>query len=78
MVIVPAPCAQHRNVVDAPVLVEALVFGGEDRLAHDVGDILDLHDRPPLLPEFPQKLSFRGQDSQGDLGLIVGQGLKRG
>ncbi len=55
--------AQHGYVVHTAMLVEALVLGGEDRLAHDVGHILDLNQRPPLLAELAQKLSFRGDDS---------------
>ena len=58
------------------MLVEPLVLGRQDRPAHDFGDFLDLYDRSPLFAEFPEQLPLGGEDSQRDLWLVVGQGLK--
>ena len=69
---------KHGNVINAPMLVEPLVLGRQDRPAHDFGDFLDLYDRPALLAKLPEQLALGGQDSERDLRLVVGQGLQRG
>ncbi len=52
IVIVPAPCwvpdvdvgqrrAQHAQIVHAAVLIEPLVFGGQNGVFHDIRDFAD-------------------------------------
>jgi len=68
--------AQHGKIVDAAMLIEPFVLGGQNGLFHDIRDILDLHHRPPLLAEFPQELALGGNHPERDFRLIVGQGLE--
>ena len=69
--------AQHADVVDAPVLVEALVLGGEHRVLHDLGDLRDPDDRAALLAELADQHAVGGVDAQRDLGPVVGQRVDR-
>ena len=89
IVIVPAPCwvpdvdvgqrgAQHAQIVDAAVLIEALVLGGEDRVLHDIRDFADRDDGAPLLAEFAEQDAVGGEDAQRDLRLVVGEGVEGG
>ena len=88
IVIVPAPCwvpvdevrrggPQDAQVIDAAVRVEPLVLGGQDGLLHDIRDVADAYDGPPLLAEFAQEVALGGNDPQGNLGLVVGQAFER-
>ena len=52
------------------------LLGSEDGLAHYLGHIGDLDQGSPLLAELPQEISLSRHDSQGDLRLVVGQGLQ--
>jgi hypothetical protein len=60
------------------MLVEALVFRGENRLRHDGGNILDQHEVASFLAELADQVAVAGVDAQRDLRLIVGQYLDRG
>ena len=59
------------------MLVEALVLGRQDGLAHDLRDVLDPDKGPALLAKFAQQIALRRENPERDLGLIVGQRLKR-
>ncbi len=59
------------------MLVETLVFSGQNGVFHDIRDFPDGHDRPPFLPEFAQELALGRDDPQGDFRLVVGQRLER-
>ena len=88
MVMVLAPCAAALrrlaaggpritpDVVDAAVLVEALVLGGEDRGLHDLRDVLDLHHGALFLAELADQLAFGAVDPQRDLRAVVGEDLE--
>ena len=69
--------AQDTEVVDAPVRIETLIFGGQNGLFHHIGHFGDSHDRAALLPEFTQEIAFGRDDPKGDLGLVVGQAFER-
>jgi hypothetical protein len=69
--------AQHAQIVHAAVRIETLVFGGQNGLFHDIRDIADGDDRAPLLAEFAEQIAFRRDDTERNLGLIVGQRLER-
>ena len=43
--------ASRAVPVDAGVLVEALVLGGDERVPHDLGDLVDLYEGAPLEAE---------------------------
>jgi len=45
--------AQHSDVIDARVLIEALVLGREDGVLERVGDFLDRYHRAAFLPNSP-------------------------
>ena len=69
--------ARHADVVDAAVVVEALVLGGEDRVDHRLGDVLDRDERAPLLAEFADQRAFGAVDPQRDLRLVVSEHFQR-
>jgi hypothetical protein len=58
------------------MLEEALVLGRDDGIDQRRRHVLDVHQHPPLLPEFPDELPLDGVDPQGDLRLVVGQGVQ--
>ena len=68
---------EHRQIVDAAMLVEALVLGGQNGLFHDIRDFGDRDDRPALLAEFAQELPFGRNHPQRDFRLVFGQRLER-
>ena len=45
--------AHHADVIDAAVLVEALVLGDHHRLFHQLRHFMDAGKRTTLLAEFP-------------------------
>ena len=65
------------DVVDAAVLVEALVLGGEDRRFSTCGHVVDPDHRAALLAELADQLAVGGVDPQRDLRLVVGQRFER-
>ena len=69
--------AQHSYIIDARVLIEALVLGGKDGVLERVGDFLDRHHRATLLAELADQHALRGVNPQGNLGLVLGQRLQR-
>jgi hypothetical protein len=70
--------AHHPHVVDAAMLVEPIVLGGEDRGLHDLRHVLDLDYGALLLAELADQLALRAVDPHRDLGAIVGQDLEAG
>ena len=65
--------AQRRRVIHAAMLVEALVFCREDRLAHLLRDIFDLDEGAPLFAEFADQHAFGAIYAQRHLGLVIGE-----
>ena len=47
--------AQHAHVVDAAVLVEAGVLGGQHRVLHHLRDLRDRQEVAPLLAELAEQ-----------------------
>ena len=70
--------ARHADVVDAAVLIEALVLRRQDGVDHGLGHILDPHHRPALLAELADQLAVGAVDAQRDLRLVVGEHFQRG
>jgi hypothetical protein len=66
----------HADVVHAPVLVEAVILGGEDRRLHDLRDVLDPTTAALLLAELADQLVFGAVDPQRDLRPVIGQDLQ--
>ena len=66
------------EVIYPAMLVEAVVLGREDGLLHQVGNGIDLHERPSLLAEFPDKLAVSTVDTQRHLRPVIGQHLEGG
>ena len=60
------------------MLVETLVFGGQDRLFHDLRNFVDGDDGTPLLAEFADQHPIRGVYAQRHFGPIVGKHIERG
>ena len=58
------------------MLIETLVFCGQNGLFHDIRDLPDGDDGAPFLPEFPQEIAFCRDDAEGYFGLVVGQDLQ--
>ena len=84
IVIVPAPCwvplvrlaiaaRTTRQIVDAAMLVEALVLGRQNGLFHDIRDFRDRDDRAALLAELAQQLPVGRNHPQRDFRLVFGQ-----
>jgi hypothetical protein len=69
--------AQDALRIDAAVLIEALVLGGQDRLLHDRRNVLDADHRAPLLAELAEQVAIGRIDAQRHLRPIVGQDLQR-
>jgi len=69
--------AHHAEIVDAGVLVEALVLGREDGRLELGGNVGDRYHRPPLLAELADQHALGGVDPQRDLGLILRKRLER-
>jgi hypothetical protein len=68
----------HAREVDAPVLVEPVVLGGQDRRLHHPRHVLDLHDRPLFLAELADEVAFRAVDAQRHLRAVVGERFQAG
>ncbi|NJN39928.1 MAG: hypothetical protein HC807_02345, partial [Gammaproteobacteria bacterium] len=71
-------CSYDADIIDALMAVEPFVFGGEDGLLHDLGNRVDLHDRPALLAELADERAVGRVDPQRDLGLVGGEHLDGG
>ena len=65
--------AQHPDVVDAGVLVKALVLGGDDGVLEERRHIRDGDHRPAFFAEFADQRSFGRIDPQRDLRLVGGE-----
>jgi hypothetical protein len=59
------------------VRIEALVLRGEDRLLHDVGDVVDVDYSSPFLAKFAQQVAVGRNDPQRDLRPVIGEGFER-
>ena len=59
------------------MLVESLVLGGEDRIAHRFRHGIDLDHRAPFLAEFADQQALAAVDAQRHLGLVIGENLER-
>jgi hypothetical protein len=70
--------SHHAHVVDAAVLVEAIVLRGQDRRLHHLRHFLDLHDGALLLAELADQVALRGIDAQRDLRTVIGEHLEAG
>ncbi len=55
------------------MLVKALVFGGEDRVLHDLGHFAYGDYGAALLSEFTDQGAFRAVDPQRNLGPVIGE-----
>jgi hypothetical protein len=66
------------HVVDAAVLVEAVVLDRQHRLLHHVRDVLEAHQGAALLAEFADQDVIGREDPQRHLRPVVGQGVERG
>ena len=62
--------------VDPRMLVEILVFGGDDRLQEDAGDLLHRNHRPAFLEELPDHRPVPGDDVGGHEGAVVLHGVE--
>ncbi len=69
--------AQHAPVIDAAVLIEAVVLDRQHRLLHHVRDFLETHERAALFAEFADEDIIGGKNPQRHLGAVVGDGVER-
>ncbi|MNV25162.1 hypothetical protein D3C71_1162500 [compost metagenome] len=67
--------AADALVIDAVVLVEAGILGGEEGLFQALGDVLHLDGIAPGLPEYRHQFPFTVIDIHGLLQLDIAQGL---
>ncbi len=74
---VGAGCTQDAGVVDAAVLVEAIVLGGQNGVLQDRGNVLNGDDGPALLAVFADQVPVGGVNTQRNLRAVVGQYLER-
>ena len=63
--------ARHALPVDAGVLVEALVFGDDERVADERRDVGDLDERAPLEPELGDEAAVGGVELRRLVRLVV-------
>ena len=63
--------ARHAGEVDAAVLVEVLVFGGEERVDHELWNRLDRQIEPALLGIFAEQRAVGGVHARHDRRLII-------
>ena len=66
-------CAQHAHVVDAAMLIKALIFSGHDRLLHQLRHFLDFGERTTLFAKLANLHAISGVDAQGDFRTVIGQ-----
>ena len=59
------------------MLVKARVFGGENRVLHVLGHVLQAHEVAALFAEFAEELAVRAPDAQRHLRAVVGQHVER-
>ena len=62
---------------DARVLVKAVVFGRENRVAHKARNLIEMHEVAALLAEFSQEGAVGAPDAQRHLGFVVGERIDR-
>ena len=67
---------QHAGEVDAGVLIEAVVLGGQDGVLEDRRDVLDADEGAALFSVLADQGAVGGIDAQRNLGVVVGQGLQ--
>ena len=63
--------ASHSRPIDAAMLIETVVFGGQHRLFHQIGNLPNGRKHPALLAELAQQHVVRRIHPQRQLGLIV-------
>src|SRR3546814_10537596 len=78
-------CLGYEAHRDHPGLQQSLptrcwsyLFGGQNGVFHDIRDFADPDDGPPFLAEFADQLTVCGHDAQGDLRLVIRQGVEGG
>ena len=64
--------ADHRNIVDAAMTVETLVFRRKNCRLDQIGDLFDFYNRTPLYAEFAEEIAFFAINAQRNLRLIIG------
>ena len=69
--------AQHAHRVDAAMLVEAGIFGGEDGLFEHIGHLCYIYNRAALLAKFAQQHAIGGVDPHRDARAVVCQASQR-
>ena len=69
--------ARDAEVVDAAVLIKAVVFDGQYSLLHDIRDFLETHHGAPLFAEFSDQHPVRRENPQRHLGPVIGQRIDR-
>ena len=70
--------AQHALVVDAAVLVEARVLGGQHRVLHHLRDLRDRREVAPFFAELAEQHAVGGVDAHRQLGPVVRQAADLG
>ena len=70
--------ADHAHVVDAAVLIELRVLGGEHRVLHHLRDLADRHEVAPLLAELAQEHAVGGEHAHRQLRPVVGEAADLG
>ena len=63
--------AQYADIIDAAMLVEAVVLDGQHRLLHHVGNFLEADDVAPLFAELANHHVIGCKDPQRNLGTVV-------
>ena len=68
----------HAGDIIAVMGVEILVLGGDEGVLHQIGDILDRHEKPPFLREFVDDAAFAGIDAADRGGGVLRQAFMAG
>ena len=63
--------ARHAGIVDAAMLVEILVLGGEERVDHQLRNRLDRQIQPAFLGIFGEQRAVRGMDARHHRRLVI-------
>jgi len=70
-------CAGDSEIINAPVLKEALVFRGYDGINEIFWNLRECDDRASLFAEFADQFAVHAVDSKGYFRLVIRQYVQR-
>ena len=68
--------SQYAHRVDAAMLIETIVFGGQNRLFHDFGYVLDTYECTPLFAELTNQMTICRIDAQRNFWSVISENVE--